>query len=320
MVDFEFLFRLLKIRYFTAVFHTQLTAGADGLTIGVFQYFCVVSTGRNRRTTQNPTINGLIMTQPEKFRAIVIDDEKYARENLAMLLEEYCPQVELAGTADGVEKGFELIESVQPDMVFLDIRMPSGAEGFDLLKKPFRHKFLVVFVTAFRDYAVEAFNANAIHYLLKPVDIEELTAAVNKVTTQLKHLNQSPDQFFDYQQKLELLMNELSPMRQRIQIHHSKGIKLIDPREIQYVEADGNCAIIHLRGGSKYLDTRTLKVYASLLLAKRFVRVHRSYLVNTEEVEELIRSNGVWLQMKNGQKIPVSRSRLAEFLKSISAA
>lgn len=260
-----------------------------------------------------------MIKHPEKFSAVVIDDEKYARENLAMLLGEYCPQVQLAGTADGVENGFELIESVQPDVVFLDIRMPSGAEGFDLLKKPFKNKFLVIFVTAFRDYAVEAFNANAIHYLLKPVDIEELIAAVNKVGHQLRQLNQSPDQFIGYQQKLELIMKELSPMQQRIQVHHSKGIKLIDPREILYVEADGNCSIIHLQGGSKYLDTRTLKVYSTLLPADKFIRVHRSFLVNTEEVEELIRSGGNWLKMKNGHKIPVSRSRIADFLKFISA-
>lgn len=256
---------------------------------------------------------------PEEFSAVVIDDEKYARENLAMLLGEYCPQVQLVGTADGMENGFELIEAVEPDVVFLDIRMPSGAEGFELLKKPFRKKFLVIFVTAFRDYAVEAFNANAIHYLLKPVDIEELTAAVNKVGKQLHQLNQSPEQFTDYQQKLELIMKELSPMQQRIQVHHSKGIKLIDTRNVQYVEADGNCAVIHLRSGSKFLDTRTLKVYSELLPADKFIRVHRSYLVNIEEVEELIRSGGVWLQMKNGQKIPVSRNRLAGFLKFISA-
>ena len=115
------------------------------------------------------------------LKAIIVDDEELARKNLAMLLEEYCPQVEIIGDADNIVTAEEKITSLQPDVVFLDIRMPSGAEGFELLEKIENRNFLVVFVTAFKDYALRAFNANAIHYVLKPIDVDDLTQAMEKV-------------------------------------------------------------------------------------------------------------------------------------------
>ena len=106
-----------------------------------------------------------------KLKAIVVDDEELARKNLGMLLEEYCPTVEVIGSAGNVTEAKEVIERMKPDVVFLDIRMPSGSEGFDLLDEIENRDFLVVFVTAFKDYALRAFQANAIHYVLKPIDI-----------------------------------------------------------------------------------------------------------------------------------------------------
>ncbi len=255
----------------------------------------------------------------KKLRAIIIDDERNARENLEMLLNEYCPEIDVAGKGNGIEEGRRLIELLNPEVVFLDIRMPSGAEGFDLLKQFHNYKFLVVFVTAFKEYAVEAFNANAVHYILKPVDIEELMTAVQKVVKQIVQFQHEPQNFFHYKEKLDDVMNQISLVRQRIPIHHTRGIKFVTPADIEFLSADGNCALIQLHNGSKFLDTRTLKTYDHLLPSKSFYRVHRSYIVNIHMVEELIRADGVWLLMKCGQKIPVSRSRLASFLTAIKA-
>src|SRR5688500_17234881 len=116
-----------------------------------------------------------------KLRAIVVDDEELARKNLTMLIEEYCEDIEVIDDAGNIIDARAKIESLQPDVVFLDIRMPSGSEGFDLLESIENRNFFVVFVTAFKDYALRAFNANAIHYVLKPVDIEDLQQAVQKV-------------------------------------------------------------------------------------------------------------------------------------------
>ena len=118
------------------------------------------------------------------LRALVVDDEDLARKNLTMLLHEYCDDVEVIGDAGNIATAKEMIEELKPDVVFLDIRMPSGAEGFDLLESIENRDFLVVFVTAFKDYALRAFNANAIHYVLKPVDIDDLIRAAAKITAE----------------------------------------------------------------------------------------------------------------------------------------
>ena len=110
------------------------------------------------------------------LRAVLIDDEQHARDNLTMLIEEYCPVLEIVGTAQDVESGLEMISTCVPDVLFLDIRMPSGAEGFELLNRIRSPKFMVVFVTAFKDYAIDAFKVNAVDYILKPIDIDELIA------------------------------------------------------------------------------------------------------------------------------------------------
>jgi len=116
-----------------------------------------------------------------KLKALIVDDEDLARKNLSMLLEEYCPTIEVIGDAGNVKDAKTLIESSKPDVVFLDIRMPSGSEGFDLLEQIENRDFLVIFVTAFKDYALRAFQANAIHYVLKTIDIEDLIDPVERI-------------------------------------------------------------------------------------------------------------------------------------------
>ena len=115
------------------------------------------------------------------LRAVLVDDERLARENLELLLEEFCPEVHVVGKAAGVEEGLAVISETSPDVLFLDIRMPSGAEGFDLLARLPSRNFQVVFVTAFKDYAIRALNASAVHYVLGPIDIEDLQYAVRKL-------------------------------------------------------------------------------------------------------------------------------------------
>ena len=116
-----------------------------------------------------------------KIRAIIVDDELLARENLALLLNEFCPEVEIVGKGENVEQARQLIAEKKPEAVFLDIRMPSGEEGLELLEDVKTNNFQIVFVTALKDYAVKAFNINSIHYILKPIDIEDLKDAVEKL-------------------------------------------------------------------------------------------------------------------------------------------
>jgi two-component system LytT family response regulator len=259
-----------------------------------------------------------------KLTSIIVDDEPLARENLSMLLAEYCPEIDVLQTAGGVSEAKELIRSLKPQVVFLDIRMPSGAEGFDLLEEINNHPFLVVFVTAFKDYAIQAFNANAVHYILKPVDIDDLQSAVSKLITQASEHKINSGLAKDYLLRLEALTNQLKAhgniKNKRIAIHHSKGIRLVSEDEILFVQADGNCSFIQLSDNSRILDTQTLKVYEDLLTNSNFLRVHRSYLINLDYVKEFLRDPSPTIVMQGNFRIPISRKRINDFVTSISTS
>ena len=255
---------------------------------------------------------------PQPLKALIVDDEKNARENLALMLEDHCPHVVVVGLAEDIDQAEVAIAKHQPDVVFLDIRMPSGSEGFELLHRIPNRQFLVVFVTAFRDFALEAFHANAIHYLLKPIDIGELIGAVNKVGEQSLRIKGSTHEQHAYQHQLESLVANWAGAPRRLAISHQKGIKMISTDEIIFLEAEGNYTTFHLSAGRTFIDTRTIKTYEQMLPAKQFLRTHRSYMVNLDKVDQLLRDNGNWLSMKNGDKVPVSRQRLSAVLTALS--
>ena len=213
----------------------------------------------------------------KKLTALIVDDESLARKNLQMLLEEYCPELEVVGTAKSTEDAKEQINTLNPEVIFLDIRMPSGLEGFQLLDDLPNRKFQVVFTTAFKEYAVRAFKANAIHYLLKPIDINDLKEAVSKLIQTKKVLNNDPNNFLDYQKSIENLKQNMLQKKpiERLTINHTKGFKIVEHKDITYLSAEGNCTKLFFKDGSKYLDTRTLKVYEELLNSGDFYRIHK---------------------------------------------
>lgn len=254
-----------------------------------------------------------------KLRALVVDDEEFARKNLTMLLEEYCPEVEVIGEASRKDQAKAIIESSNPDVVFLDIRMPSGAEGFELLEEIENKDFLVVFVTAFKDYAIRAFNASAIYYLLKPIDIEELQSAVKKVTETRQTFNESPDNYDTYFDSLQELSHNLLNNKQsnRIAISHTKGLKLVDDDTITHLEASGNCTTIYFKDGTRYLDTRTLKIYENLLNPQKFSRIHKSHIINLELMKEYVNDDGHFAVLEGGIRVPIARNRVTDFVKML---
>lgn len=254
-----------------------------------------------------------------KLSALIVDDEDLARENLKMLIDEFCPEIEVCGMAGNVKQARELIHEKKPRVVFLDIRMPSGSEGFELLDEVKDEKFLVVFVTAFKDYAVRAFNANAIHYVLKPVDIEDLKIAVQKLVEASATFETYPETFNQYVSTLKNLSDNLvhNKSSNKISISHSKGIKIIDDFSINYIEADGNCSSIHFNDGSRYLDTRTLGIYEEILNPARFFRTHKSYIINLDQLVEYISEDGYFAVLKSGNRIPVARNRVPDFTQRI---
>ncbi|HKL39576.1 MAG TPA: response regulator [Cryomorphaceae bacterium] len=252
-------------------------------------------------------------TKGQKIRALIVDDELHARENLRFLIKDTSPEIEVVGTADGVSSAEELFHHLKPSLLFLDIRMPSGSEGFDLLEKLKEESFQVVFVTAFKDYAIRAFERRALHYVLKPIDERDLRETVERIMT-----SQTISEKVNSRENLKNLKEEIEDHKEpeRLTIHHSKGIRIIEIADLDFLESSGNCTVLHFLNGDQYLDTRTLKVYESLL-PDYFNRVHRSYMINLKEAQEILHGDDQMVVLKSGKSIPVSRERKKELIDAI---
>jgi two-component system, LytTR family, response regulator len=242
------------------------------------------------------------------IRALIIDDEKKARETISNMLRLYCAQVEIVGEADNINSAEELIRQHQPGLVFLDIQMPGGS-GFDLLKRSINADFRVIFITAHSEYAIRAFKFSAIDYLLKPIDPGELVAAVNKLQTMSVTENMSLrlDTFFSH-------ISDRHTEPKNIVLKTSESIHVINIKDIIRCEADGNYSNFHLAGGKKILVSNTLKEYDELLTPRGFFRVHQSHLVNTAYIESFEKKDGGFLRMKDGSDVPVSVRKKEQLL------
>lgn len=249
------------------------------------------------------------------LRSLIVDDETHARENLQLLIEDFCPELEVIGQASNIKEAKAKIEELNPEVVFLDIRMPSGSEGFDLIDQLENPQFQVVFVTAFKDYAVKAFQANAVHYILKPIDIEDLKNAATKLQEYQGKFNSDSGDFNTYVDSVKQVPSSLSnkPLS-RITLFHAKGFKMAKVSEIIRLEAENNCTKLIFENGEKYLDTKTLKIFDDLLENNHFCRVHKSHLIHMDHLKEYINHEGSFALMSNGDQIPIARSRLSNFL------
>ncbi len=254
-----------------------------------------------------------------KLKALIVDDEEFARKNMSMMLQDYCPEIEVIGEASGKKDAKTIIETEHPDVVFLDIRMPSGAEGFELLNEVENKDFLVVFVTAFKDYAIRAFNASAVYYLLKPIDIDELKLAVKKLIETKALYSSDPASFSAYFDSLKDLSSNLlnNKVSSRIAISHTKGLKIVNDDDITHLEASGNCTTIYFKDGSRYLDTRTLKVYESILNPEKFARVHKSHIINLDILKEYVNEDGHMAVLEGDIRVPIARNRVTEFVRML---
>lgn len=251
-----------------------------------------------------------------KLRSLIVDDEVHARENLKYLLENYCPEIEVVGMAANTESATNAVKNLSPQVIFLDICMPSGTEGFDFLESLPEKKFQVVFVTAFKDYAIRALNANAIHYLQKPVDVDDLKVAVKKLISTNQLFTENQEQLLNYIKSLENLSKTVLPSAgvSRITINHSKGFKIVDPNDFMYLEGEGNYTSIIFVDGTKYVDTKSIGVYEDLLDQRSFFRIHKSHIVNVSYVKEFLNDEGHFVIMKDNSQLAISRLRLPKFL------
>ncbi len=247
------------------------------------------------------------------INAIIIDDESRGRESLKKLLEKYCgDSVKVLGLGDSVEVAKKLVEMHQPDLVFLDIRMPMG-DGFSLLESYSDVPFDVVFTTAYDQYALKAFRFSAIDYLLKPIDIQELKQAVDKIKKKLE----SPDNVNN--QRFEALKENLrSKDFDKIALPTTDGYSFVKREDIIRLEANGNYTAFYLKDKTKYLITRTLKYYDEMLRDYGFYRIHKSHLVNLIYVTKFIKGRQGYVETINGDRLEVSTRKREELLKALT--
>ena len=251
------------------------------------------------------------MTETHPISAVIIDDELNNCEHLQKLLEKYCPKVTVTGMAHDAVSGIQLIEQVQPQLIFLDIKMPGGS-GFDLLEAiPNRH-FEVIFVTAFDHYAIKAIRFCAFDYLLKPVNVLELQQAVARV---VEKNNAQKNQLAEQWSMLE--SNQKSGEK-RIALPTSERVVFVKTAEISRCKGENNYTFVHLSNGEKVLVSRTLKEFEELLEEEGFIRVHQSHLVNKAKVQSYEKGDGGYLLMQDGAQISISRMRKEKVLKILS--
>lgn len=233
------------------------------------------------------------------LRALIIEDEKAHQKNLANILEELFPKVQLAGIASNVEEGLLLIKEKKPDLVFLDVQMPPKT-GFDLLSELDEINFQVVFTTSYDEYAIKAIKFNALDYLLKPVNKGDIEQALERANTKPTGQKEQMNQFLDYLKEPEKM--------NRIVIPVADGFEIVDIDSVIYLEADRNYTYIHRQGKNKILSSKHLKHFDEMLENNGFYRIHQSYLVNLKNVVKYIRGKESQVKLSNDIILPVSRN------------
>ncbi|WP_055435576.1 LytR/AlgR family response regulator transcription factor [Lacinutrix algicola] len=240
-----------------------------------------------------------------KLNSIIVEDEQASREILKNYLKKYCPNVNVVGEASNINEGLELIRSKDLDLVFLDVEMPYG-NAFDLLDKVGDRDFETVFVTAYNNYAIDALNAHASYYLMKPIDIDELIKAVDYVVEIKTKENALQDQV--------LVPKTINNINGKITIPQQNGFEVVSTADILFCKADDNYTEIYLNNNKKKVVSKTLKYFEEALQDSNFARVHKSYLVNVNEVVKYVKGKGGSVILSNGKEVMVSPSRKSELL------
>lgn len=244
----------------------------------------------------------------ENYKAVIIDDEQNSIDVLKLLLQEHCPPVKLSGSTTSSEEGISLIKRLVPDIVFLDIEMPKY-NGFQLLEQVNDIFFHLIFTTAYDQYALKAFKFSALDYLLKPIKVDELKGAIDKLG--------KGDRY--YQEKIKVLEQSIQGTKtnkppERIVLPHAKGYLFQRVDEILYCEAYNTYTKFFLEGKSPIMISKPLGEVEEILECAGFFRTHWHFLINIKKITEFIRTEGGYLVMSNGEQIPIARNKRQEFI------
>lgn len=255
----------------------------------------------------------------KQYSAIIIDDERNIREALGLLLTEYCPEIQVCGSAASAIEGRELLKKHEVDFIFLDISMP-GEDGFAFLKSIPKENYGIIFATAYQEYALKALKASAIDYLLKPVNPIELREAVTKAI-QYYELRQSKAEIRKiYHESLDNLHNQIQSGEKqitKITVTEQFGFRMVKVRDLMYLQADSNYTILHLSGLNKIVSTRSLGEFEKILEPPAFFRIHKSTIINMNYLQAYSSYEGNFAELNDGTKLSISRRKLNEFREAV---
>jgi two-component system LytT family response regulator len=247
-----------------------------------------------------------------EIRTILVDDEIGSIKMLQKLLQKYCPQISVIGTAGGVDTGADLIRACRPDLVFLDIEMTKG-NAFDLLNRLQPVNFQVIFVTAFDNHAVRAFKYSAVDYLLKPVNIGELCSAVEKLAGRFAEKTML--------ERVTTLLDHLGGGKlddQKMAIPTASGYLFVNFRDIVRLEAMGSYSMFHLINGEQVMAAGIIREYEDLLPEAIFYRIHNSHIINLMKIKKYQRGRGGYVTMEDDSFLEVASRRREEFVQKFS--
>lgn len=242
------------------------------------------------------------------IKTVIVEDENKSLLTLQTLLERFCPEIQVIGTGNCVEAGIRVIEELKPELVFLDIAMPDG-DAFDLLNRIEKVEFEIIFITAYNDFALKAFEFSALHYLLKPINYRELQNAVQR------YKKIRPVTYI--QPRLDVLNSSLNSHYNKICLPSNDGLIIFEIQDIERFEAAGNYSTVYFAKGESIIVTKNLNQFEDLLNGLDFVRIHNTHLINLQYVKKYQRGQGGLVTMTSGTEISVSRTRKEEFLRRL---
>ncbi|MFC2119185.1 LytR/AlgR family response regulator transcription factor [Bacteroidota bacterium] len=244
----------------------------------------------------------------EIIKAIIVDDEENSISTLNMLLENYCPQVEIIGKAMTHREAVSTIDELKPDLVFLDISMPDG-DGFEVLESVTYRSFEVIFITAYNQYALRAFEFSAIDYLLKPVDYKKLKAAVERFS------KINTNELFD--SRVGVLKENLQSQSHRIILSSMEGFDIYEISDIVRCEANGSYTNFYFNNKQKLITSKTLNNFEKLLSDLSFSRIHSKHLVNLKYIKKYVSGRGGYVVLEDGSKVDVSERKKRDFIRQM---
>ncbi|MBN2348905.1 MAG: response regulator transcription factor [Bacteroidales bacterium] len=243
------------------------------------------------------------------INCVIIDDEEDSIQYMESIIHDHCPGLQATGHATSVSEGVDLIETLNPDLIFLDVELGDGT-GFDILESVNDRNFEVIFITAHNKYAIRAFKHSAVDYLLKPVNIDELKDSVDKVISK-NHTGRTLDNL------KVLLENIRSDTPKKLVVSSSDGYEYINVNDILRLEADRSYCNIFLVNGRKILVSRSMNDYQRLLNDNTFFRTHNSHLINLHHVKMYVKKDGGYIEMTDGSKIPLARRKKDMFIEAM---